>query len=88
MTEPSRRPFRVVIDLNLTSFTAQNHLRGILRFAREHGWETSIAMRREDGVRGLDSRRLEADGVLGGLDSPYGLSVIALRRGIDRKSVV
>lgn len=82
MHEPSRRPFRVVIDLNLSSFTAQNHLRGILRFAREHGWETSIAMRREDGVRGLDSRRLEADGVLGGLDSPYGLSVIALRRGI------
>ena len=81
-TTPPRHPFRVVIDLNLSSFTAQNHLRGILRFAREHGWETSIAMRREDGVRGLDSRRLEADGVLGGLDSPYGLSVIALRRGI------
>ncbi len=35
------RPFRVVIDLNLSSFTAQNHLRGILRFARERGWETS-----------------------------------------------
>ena len=52
-----RRPFRVVIDLNLSSYTAQNHLRGILRFAREHGWETSIAMRREDGVWGVDPRR-------------------------------
>ena len=82
MNGTPRPPFRVVIDLNLSSYTAQNHLRGILRFAREHGWETSIAMRREDGVRGLDSRRLEADGVLGGLDSPYGLSVLALRRGI------
>ena len=77
-----RRPFRVVIDLNLSSFTAQNHLRGILRFARERGWETSIPMRREDGVRGLDRRRLEADGILAGRGSPCNLESVALRRGI------
>ena len=82
MHEPSRRPFRVVIDLNLSSYTAQNHLRGILRFAREHGWETSIAMRREDGVWGLDRRRLAADGVLAGRGSPFGLERVAIRRGI------
>ena len=82
MRTPIRRSFRVVIDLNLSSFTAQNHLRGILRFARERGWETSITMRREDGVRGLDRRRLEADGVLAGKDSPFDLADEALRRGI------
>ena len=82
MHEPSRRPFRVVIDLNLSSYTAQNHLRGILRFAREHGWETSIAMRREDGVWGMDARHLAADGVLAGRGSPFGLERVAIRRGI------
>ncbi len=76
------KPFRVVIDLNLSSFTAQNHLRGILRFAREHGWETSIAMRREDGVWGMDARHLAADGVLAGRGSPFGLERVAIRRGI------
>ncbi|MBQ9726870.1 MAG: substrate-binding domain-containing protein [Kiritimatiellae bacterium] len=82
MHTPPRRPFRVVIDLNLSSCTAQNHLRGILRFARERGWETSIAQRREDGVRGLDPRRLEADGVLAGRGSPAGLEHAAIRRGV------
>ena len=77
-----RRPFRVAIDLNLSSFTAQNHLRGILRFARERGWETSIAMRREDGVWGMDPRRLDADGVLAERGSPFGLERVAIRRGI------
>ena len=76
------KPFRVVIDLNLTSFTAQNHLRGILRFARERGWETVIAMRREDGPRGVELRRGELDGLFVGMRSPFGLDRISRRWGV------
>ena len=76
------KPFRVVIDLNLTSLTAQNHLRGILRFARERGWETVIAMRREDGPRGVELRRGELDGLFVGMRSPFGLDRISRRWGV------
>ena len=58
-----RKPFRVVFGMNLATPTSQRHLRGVLRFAREHpDWTVSVVSRHDNGPVRADWSKLEADG--------------------------
>lgn len=51
--------------MNFASSTAQNELRGILRFANEHAdWRLVLLWNRQDGPGPVDPGRLEADGLI------------------------
>ena len=59
------RPFRVLVDMNLASFTAREQLRGIFRFARDRrDWVLSVAMGRKDGDALFGLGNTTADGIL------------------------
>ena len=82
MKAPRARPFRVLVDMNLASFTAREQLRGIFRFAREQrDWALSVAMGRKDGDALFGLGNAKADGILFDTAGPLGMKDARKRRG-------